>query len=245
MLRITNTSLTLLLLCSVSSHALQKNLLDEQRQRPIPISITYPDVKICSTQAPCKLAILSSGYGIPHTEYQFMVSELARSGFAVVTVQHQLKTDPSLSVIQPYLKTRARNWQRGTENLTFVLKTLTPIHPEIDFNTITLVGHSNGGDIGAWFSKKFPQKVSMLITLDHRRVPLPRINTIQVLSIRGSDFPADANVLYTPAELQELRACVVTIPKSRHNDMTDSGPNWLKSAISKKISNFINNAQCG
>ena len=229
---------------SLCVHGSQQILFDEARQRQIPITVTYPQMADCTETTPCNLAVLSSGYGVPHTGYQFIADELLKNNYAVLTVQHQLNDDPQLSITPPFLKTRAENWQRGTDNLTFALDTLAPKHPTIDFNKVALVGHSNGGDIGAWFIKHHPQKVSMLITLDHRRVPLPRLTTVKVLSIRGSDFPADKHVLYTADELSRLNACVVTIAKSRHNDMTDYGPAWLKTAIVEKIDQFLNQAQC-
>ena len=220
-------------------------LFDEQRQRSIPISVTLPTNKTCEKALPCPLAMISSGYGVAHTEYQFITDKLLNRGFAVVTVQHQLKTDPPLSVTQPYLKTRTENWQRGTENLQFVISNLSDQYPQLDFNNLTFVGHSNGGDISAWYIRRYPEKINTLITLDHRRVPLPRLKRIKVLSIRASDFPADSNVLYTPSELKQYNACVVTIAKSRHNDMTDNGPAWLKTAITKTIDGFIDKKQCG
>ena len=241
-------SLILLLLLSVVgffAHADQQVLFDEQRQRPIPISLTYPQAHHCTQASPCKLAVLSSGYGVPHTAYQFIADELLKNKYAVITVQHQLKDDPGLSIVQPFTKTRAENWQRGAENLNFVLSRLADKYQNINFDKITLVGHSNGGDIGAWFVKAHSQQVETLITLDHRRVPLPRLNSINVLSIRGSDYPADVGVLYTLDELKRLNACVVTIKKSRHNDMTDDGPTWLKTEIQSQINRFINQAQCG
>ncbi|RYV03917.1 alpha/beta hydrolase [Shewanella sp. OPT22] len=199
-----------------------------------------PEKNNCKTSSPCHVAIVSSGYGVLHTEYQFITDTLLNNQFAVVTVQHQRETDPPLSITQPYLKTRAENWQRGTENIRYVINTLTPSYPELNFEHLTLVGHSNGGDISAWYIRNTSKHVHALITLDHRRVPLPRLKNIRVLSIRGSDFPADPNVLYTAEELERYRVCVVTIEKSRHNDMTDHGPTWLKVAIKKSINHFLN-----
>ncbi len=240
-----NISIPLLFFWSIFANANSMTLVDERRQRLIPVSVTLPSNTQCSVKKPCSVAILSSGYGVSHTEYQFIADTFLQSHTAVVTVQHQLKTDPPLSIIQPYLLTRAENWQRGSDNLSFVLRQLSPLYPILNFNKLTLVGHSNGGDISAWYLRMFPEKIGTLITLDHRRVPLPRVVDVRVLSIRGSDFPADDNVLYTPKELKEFQACVVTIPNSRHNDMTDYGPAWLKTAIKNKIGLFINQAQCG
>jgi hypothetical protein len=81
--------------------------------------------------------------------------------------------------------------------------------------------------------------VKRLITLDHRRVPLPRLETLAVLSVRGSDFPADDGVLYTAEQLKQFNACIVQVAEAKHNDMTDFGPDWLKSALAKIILAFV------
>ena len=78
-----------------------------------------------------------------------------------------------------------------------------------------------------------------LITLDHRRVPLPRSGLPAVLSIRASDFPSDPGVLYTEQEMAPLNVCIVSVANAKHNDMTDLGPDWLKVAISNMLLSFI------
>jgi len=65
-----------------------------------------------------------------------------------------------------------------------------------------------------------------------------------VLSIRASDFPADKGVLPTVSEQQKFGSCVVTIPKARHNDMEDDGPEWLKTKINALIVGFLEEYSC-
>jgi hypothetical protein len=61
----------------------------------------------------------------------------------------------------------------------------------------------------------------------------------------GSDFPADKGVLPTAAEQQALGLCFTTIPKSRHNDMYDGGPDWLKAKLKRLLKDFLVTRQTG
>ena len=86
-----------------------------------------------------------------------------------------------------------------------------------------------------------PNEVSQIITLDHRRMLIPRNKNIRVLTLRGSDYPADANVLLNETELKSFPVSQVMIEKSRHNDMHDGGPKWLVQRMSKEVGAFLDN----
>ena len=88
-----------------------------------------------------------------------------------------------------------------------------------------------------------PNEVSQIITLDHRRMLIPRNKNIRVLTLRGSDYPADANVLLNETELKNFLVSQVMIEKSRHNDMHDGGPKWLVDRMSKEMTVFISSNQ--
>ena len=81
--------------------------------------------------------------------------------------------------------------------------------------------------------------IDALITLDHRRVPLPRSTELNVLSIRGTDFPADKGVLPSEDEQSSFNICVKEIPEASHNDMSDYGPSELKEKIGSLVSNYL------
>jgi pimeloyl-ACP methyl ester carboxylesterase len=214
-------------------------LHDTQTQRDIPIHISYPqDTSVCSSKSPCPVALLSSGYGVAYDNYKFISNTLNGAGYLVVAVQHELPGDPPLAVHGDLYTARSENWQRGANSLEFVRTELQQRMPKYNFASIILVGHSNGGDISAWYINSGLASVKQLITLDHRRVPLPRLETVAVLSIRGSDFPADDGVLYTTAELKQFDVCIVQVADAKHNDMTDFGPDWLKNTLSKIIRGF-------
>ncbi|MCG7534357.1 alpha/beta hydrolase [Pseudoalteromonas sp. OOF1S-7] len=208
------------------------SVYDKARDRAIPVEITYPESHTqCSEKAPCPVAFLGAGYGMSHTDYTFLAKVLNKHGYLVVAIGHELPGDPPLSVSGNLFETRSENWLRGAKTLAFLHDELQSTITGYDFNHLTLVGHSNGGDIAAWLGNQGEPYVKQIITLDHRRVPLPKTKAIKVLSIRASDFPADPGVLPSEAEQAEFGSCVVTIPKARHDDIADFGPGWLKDKI--------------
>ena len=239
---------------------------DKSRERSIPVELYYPLAEFnCSEASLCPVMILSSGYGLLHTEYQFISQHFQQRGYLVIAVRHELPSDPPLSRIQPFAETRHENWQRGADTLNFIQHYFSEqyvisqylnqkqstadsspyIAEHFDFKHITLVGHSNGGDISALLANigasNIDNKVdyiSRIITLDHRRVPLPRDPAIKVLSIRASDYPADTGVL--PSEGEDAsNISVIMIDGSRHNDMNDYGPKWLKDKILSLIDDHM------
>ncbi|KAF7781550.1 hypothetical protein PRUB_b0810 [Pseudoalteromonas rubra] len=221
------------------------SVYDKARDRAIPIEITYPESQAqCSEKAPCPVAFLGAGYGISHTNYTFLSSVLNEHGYLVVAIGHELPGDPPLSVSGNLFETRSENWLRGAKTLAFLQGELQRIIIGYDFNNLTLVGHSNGGDISAWLGNKDKPYVRQIITLDHRRVPLPKTKDIKVLSIRASDFPADSGVLPSEAEQVEFGSCVVTIPKARHDDIADFGPVWLKDKIALLVRLHLGGKSC-
>ncbi|MCV2885264.1 alpha/beta hydrolase [Aestuariibacter sp. AA17] len=220
-------------------------IIDSLRDRSIPIDVSVPLTNDnCSNDMKCPVIFLSAGYGVPHTKYQFLSSLFSELGYLVVAIRHELPMDPPLSVSGNLFETRKENWIRGAETLNIVRDKLQVRYRAFDFNTITLVGHSNGGDISAWLLRKSPSYVKQIITLDHRRVPLPRTSEIKVLSLRASDFKADEGVLPSKTEQSQYGSCVIKIENARHNDMSDYGPAWLKSDIQKIIKQWLRSQSC-
>jgi len=220
-------------------------IYDESRDRDIPIDVLYPiEKEHCNKTQQCSVALLSAGYGVSHTKYAFLSKQLNQLGYMVVAIGHELENDPPLSVSGDLYETRSENWIRGAETLDFIKHNLAFTYPNYNFNNLLLIGHSNGGDISSWLANAGKDYIDTVITLDHRRVPLPREKDINVLSIRGSDYPADDGVLPSPKEAQEYRMCVTEIPESRHNDMSDYGPKWLKDEINTVVRSYLNGTGC-
>ncbi len=219
-------------------------LRDASRERQIPISLYFPDgSRHCTPARPCPVAFVSPGYGLRHTDYSFIANALAASGYLVVAIQHDLPTDPPLSKTGNLFTTRMPAWQRGAANIRFVRSALSSTYSGYDWHRLTLIGHSNGGDISALAVHDSPTLATTLVTLDNRRYPLPRAGSINVLSIRGSDFEADSGIL-PPTRETGGHTCIISIPGSRHNDMNDRGPIALQSHISAIILQFLNDGRC-
>lgn len=222
-------------------------LWDASRERQIPIALYFPDrPRDCTPARLCPVAFVSPGYGLSHTDYSFIANALAKSGYLVVAIQHDLPTDPALSKTGNLFANRMPAWQRGAENIRFVHNALSRSYTGYDWHHLVLIGHSNGGDISALALHESPTLATTLVTLDNRRYPLPRDRSVSILSVRGSDFEADAGVLPT---VQERGAgtctCITTIPDSRHNDMNDHGPIQLQSQITTLVLQFLKDGRCG
>ncbi|WP_428613633.1 alpha/beta hydrolase [Pseudoalteromonas sp.] len=215
-----------------------ETLFDTERTRHIPLTITAADSE-CTVKKKCPVAFIGAGYGMAHTEYQFAQQAFHQHGYLTVEVAHELKGDPNLNPEPPYMTTRMENWHRGVQTLEFLAVELAKRYPAYDFNQLTLFGHSNGGDIAALYAAIYPAKVAKLITLDHRRMLIPRNKNIAVLTLRGSDYPADDNVLLTPQELAVYPVTQIKLKDSRHNDMYDGGPKALVARMSKELNAFL------
>lgn len=224
------------------SHAKSATLTDQERGRDVPVHVYLPaQTHACVAKASCPVAFISPGYGVPHTSYSFLADALTAQGYLVVAVQHDLPTDPPLTGKGDLVAIRTPAWQRGAANLRYVKAQLSRAHPDYGWDKLTLIGHSNGGDISALLLRETPDFARKLITLDHRRVPLPLDPALRTLSIRGSDFEADPGVL--PAK-PASGVCIVEIAGSRHNDMLDDGPAELRSQIAALVLGFLNTEAC-
>jgi len=222
-----------------------EEIYDDARKRNIPVEISFPqNNEQCVLASKCPVAFLSAGYGISHLKYTFLTHELNQNGYLVIAIGHELPSDPPLSVSGNLYETRSENWIRGANTLDFLKIKLSSRFSGYNFEQLTLVGHSNGGDISAWLANSRKGYIKTIITLDHRRVPLPRTQDIQILSIRASDFPADKGVLPTAEEQQDYASCIITIPNAKHNDIADFGPQWLKTKIQRLVRGYLVKQKC-
>lgn len=212
-------------------------LFDQSRNRKIPVAFYTPEM-----DSP-RLVIFSHGYGEnqagSYLHYTYLTEYLASKGYFVVSIQHELPADsliPSTGVPQIV---RRPFWDRGADNILFVINELRKIHTELDFKHITLIGHSNGGDITALFPQKYPNMVEKIITLDNRRMSLPVTMTPKVYSLRSSDQPADEGVLPTVEAQKKYGITIIKLPNTIHNDMDDRGTKRQKKEIRKYIMAFL------
>ena len=132
------------------------------------------------------VAIISNGNTVKNTEYSFLANVLAARGYLVASIQQDIPTDPPLmtKVGLPYVGRRGV-YEKGEANILFVIGQLQQLQPNADYHHLTLVGHSNGGDISMYFAKHHPELVSKVITLDNLRVPFVLSDKMKILSFRS------------------------------------------------------------
>ena len=216
-------------------------LFDQSRSREVPIALFKP--KHYTNRDPQQVVVFSHGYGQnkanSYLAYSYLTKFLASKGYFVASIQHELKTDsliPSTGIPQIV---RRSFWDRGADNIFFVLNELKKSNPSLDFKHITLIGHSNGADMTALFAQKYPNVVTKIITLDNRRMALPRAAQPTVYSLRSSDQPADDGVLPTHEEQKRFGITIIQLPNTKHNDMDDSGSVRQHGEINNYVLQFL------
>lgn len=219
------------LLCSLSISAQKEkdlSLFDKSRNREIPVAVYLPK-KIQKAS----LVIIGHGYGQnqlgANKGYSFIAKALAKKGYLVASIQHELPTDPLLPTSGDIQVVRKPFWDSGAANILYVINDFKKRYPNLDFSKTILIGHSMGGDISVTFVKKHPDLIGKLITLDHRRVALPRVVKPKIYSLRSSDQVADEGVLPSNVEQKKFNITIQKLPNTLHNDMNDNA-----NAIQKK-----------
>ncbi len=170
-------------------------LFDASRQRPISVEIAVRrdyETKANLGLWKLPLAIISNGNTVKATEYSFLANVLAARGYLVASIQQDLPSDPPLMthVGQQYVG-RREVYIRCEANILFALAELKRRQENTDYDHITLVGHSNGGDVSMYVAHQHPEIVSKVITLDNLRVPFVLSDNLKILSFRSerSAFP--------------------------------------------------------
>ena len=217
------------------------NLFDKSRNRSIPVELYLPEKaanKLRNRKSKFKLAILSHGYGGKNTDYSFIAADLVERGYVVASIQHELTSDEPMPTTGNIYETRKPYWERGAQNILFVIEELKKSEWNLDYKNLLLVGHSNGGDTSMLFASEHPDLVDKVISLDNRRMPIPRQKRPQILSIRSSEQTADAGVLPTIEEQKKLRIKIVKVNVA-HNDMRDSATDSQKQEMIKIINDFL------
>lgn len=204
-----------------------------------PVDIHPPaQTHACSIAAPCPVAVLSPGYGMTGSDYAFVSRYLNEIGYMVVALRDSAggvtldRGGPISEQVQAMART-------ASQSIAAAADANAPLYPAFEWRRLLLVGHSLGGDSSAQFAADYPGRVSALISLDSRRVALPRAADIPVLTIRASDTAADPGVLPDQHERSRYGSCVVHIEGARHNDMQDGGSAQLKASILSAIGVFL------
>lgn len=217
-------------------------LYDQSRQREIPIAIYKPQTDIKDKQ---KVVVFSHGYGQnkggDYLAYSYLTEFLSSKGCFVVSIQHELATDSLLPLTGNPQIVRRPFWERGADNILFVINELKKTNLDLNYKRITLIGHSNGGDMTALFPQKHTNIVEKIVTLDNRRMTFPKTKKVKVYSLRSCDQPADEGVLPTEKEIRKYKMKMIKLAKTTHNEMDDNANDEQRKEIQKYILEFINN----
>jgi len=187
------------------------------------------------------VAILNHGNTVKFTEYSFLANVFAARGYLVVSIQHDLPTDaPMVTKAGELYVGRLPQYQRGVTNIKFAVEEMKKVEPNADYSKLTMVGHSNGGDISMYFAKQYPDEIKKIVTLDNLRVPFTTDGKFKILSFRSKDtqFKPDPGVIPDPEQCDEAGITVVNTT-FQHNDMRDTGPDVAKSSIQTMLDKFL------
>jgi len=222
------------------------SFFDAARQRPVSIDLAVRrDYEMKANNGLWKLpvAIISNGNTVKNTEYSFLANDFAARGYLVASIQQDLPSDPPLvtKVDSPNVG-RRDVYLRCEANILFVLGELQKLQPNADYSHLTLVGHSNGGDVSMYVAKQHPELVSKVITLDNLRVPFVLSDRLRILSFRSKDpnFRTDPGVLPTPAQAKADKIAIVNTG-ALHTDLSDRGPDPVKEKIQATLDKFLGN----
>jgi len=223
------------------------SFFDASRQRPVGVELSVRrDYQLKADEGFWKLpvAIISNGNTVKNTEYSFLANVFAARGYLVASIQQDNPGDPPLMTIpgEPYVG-RTGVYKKGEANILFVVNELRKRQPDADYDHLTLVGHSNGGDIAMYFAKEHPELVSKVVTLDNLRVPFVENAKMKILSFRSSDpnFRTDPGVLPTAAQAIKNSIDIIRT-KFQHTEMSDRGPSSVKDQIQADLDKFLNNS---
>ena len=223
------------------------NLFDTRRQRPVAVDLAVRrDYEMKANNGLWKLpiAIISNGNTVKNTEYSFLANVFAARGYLVASIQQDLPSDPPLvtEVGLPYVGRRGV-YLRCEANIVFALGELQKLQPNADYSHLTLVGHSNGGDVSMYVAKQHPELVSRVITLDNLRVPFVLSDRLRILSFRSKDpnFKTDPGVLPSPAQAKHDKIDIVNTG-ALHTDLSDRGPDPVKEKIQATLDKFLGDA---
>jgi pimeloyl-ACP methyl ester carboxylesterase len=219
-----------------------EDILREGRNVTVEVAIRRDrEMQAMADMIDLPVAILSHGNTVKHTEYSFLSNMFAARGYLVISIQHDLSTDaPLVTKVGEEYVGRRMNYNRGAFNIGFAIDEVKKRYPNADYRHLTLIGHSNGGDISMFFAKQHPDLVKKVVTLDNLRVPFLTDGKVKILSFRSTDpqFKADPGVIPDDETCAKAGIKVVNTP-FRHNDLSDRGPDHVKSSIQAQVHQFL------
>jgi len=213
-------------------------------ERPVAVDVAVRRDK--EMQADAKLiklpvAILNHGNTVKFTEYSFLANLFAARGYMVASIQHDLATDaPLVTKVGELYVGRLPQYHRGVANIRFAIDELKKVQPNADYDHLTMIGHSNGGDISMYFAKLYPDEIRKVVTLDNLRVPFMTDGRFKIISFRSKDpvFKPDPGVI--PTDDICAKAGITVVQTSfQHNDMRDTGSDEAKESIQAMLDKML------
>jgi len=216
----------------------------DRDNRPVPVDIAIRRDKQMQADAgmiKLPVVVFSHGNTVKSTEYSFINNVFAAHGYMVLSIQHDLPTDTPMVTKpgEPYVG-RLPQIQRGVANIRFAVAQMHEVQPNADYDHLTVVGHSMGGDITMYFAKQHPDEIKKVVTLDNLRVPFMTDGKFKILSFRSKDpqFKTDPGVIPS-GQLREKAGITVVNTPFRHDDMRDTGSKEAKASIEGMLDKFL------
>jgi dienelactone hydrolase len=190
------------------------------------------------------IVLINPGNKVAMTDYSYLAVELASHGFFVVAIENQLKNDPKLTIRKPLIETRMPAWQRGVDNNLAVIEELKDqdYSTSLDFNNITLIGHSLGGDTVMLFAKEYPDLAKNIVSLDNLRIDFPNQDKPKMLILRNQKRQDNPSTKEDMARAKKFAHQLIFIEGAAHRMFSDEGNNPVKSQINKAVVNFLVNS---
>ena len=216
-------------------------LHDASRNRDVPVELAISrraELKAMFFGIKPRVAIVNHGNTVKNTEYSFVGDVLATQGYLVAAIQHDLPGDPPLSMQGFPFVGRLPSYKRAEKNIMFAIDEIKKVYPDPDFQTVTLFGHSQGGDIAMYFAGQHPDLVTKVVTLDNIRVPILMSGKARILSLRSNNFKADPGVVPDPQTADDAGIEVVHT-EFQHDHFRDSGPDTVKVKVQEVLARFL------
>jgi hypothetical protein len=215
-----------------------------RNNRPVEVNIAVrrdKEMQANADMVKLPVAILNHGNTVKFTEYSFLADFFAARGYLAVSIQHDLPIDaPMVTKVGEVYAGRHPQYLRGIANIKFVVGEMQKIQPNADYDRLTMVGHSNGCDISMYFAKIYPDQIKKVVTLDNLRVPFMTDGRFKILSFRSKDpqFKTDPGVI-PPQGVRERSGITVVQTGYQHTDMSDRGPDDVKSTMQGALDKFL------
>ncbi len=216
----------------------------ERDNRPVAVDIAVRRDKEAQADAgmlKLPVTVLNHGNTVKFTEYSFLANVFAARGYLAISIQHDLPTDaPMVTKVGEIYVGRLKQIERGVANIKFAVAQMKDREPNADYDHLTVVGHSMGGDITMYFAKQYPDRVKKVVTLDNLRVPFVTGGKFKILSFRSKDpqFKTDPGVIPSADECDKDGITVVNTG-FQHNDMRDTGSEEAKTSIQSMLDKFL------